>query len=300
MPSALTAITSRSNPRVKALRLSLSGKASQAGDLLGIEGLHLIGELHASGHNFEAVYVREGSESALEVGWPSRLRAGEHVILSRDVFDSAVTTATPQGIAATWLIRDPSRPEGARNGNVLVLENLQDPGNVGTLIRSAEAFGFDHVIATQATTNHWNPKVVRSSAGSVFRLPVLHKAIEEAAAQFRRDGTRLFAAVGAFLGAHTPGRPLESLHGRPENTISDGQFRASLSLDADFVEPCAILIGNEGAGLSSAARALCDEQVRIPCAVESLNAAVAGSVLMYEVTRQRPLRAWAREKGLRP
>ena len=183
---------------------------------------------------------------------------------------------------------------------MLVLENLQDPGNVGTLIRSAEAFGFDHVIATHATANPWNPKVVRSSAGSVFRLPVLRQTMEQAAAQLRQNGTRLFAAVGAFIGAHTAGFALESLQGRQEVPLSDGHFRASLSVDADLVEPCAILIGNEGAGLSSTARALADEQVRIPCAVESLNAAVAGSVLMYEVTRQRPLRAWARERGLRP
>ena len=300
MPPALATITSRSNARVKALRSSLSGKASRAGDLLGIEGLHLVGELHNSGHHFETVYVREGSESVLEVGWPSRLRAGEHVVLSRDVFDSVLTTATPQGIAATWIIRDPAALEEIHNGNVLVLEGLQDPGNVGTLIRSAEAFGFHYVVATHSTANHWNPKVVRASAGSVFRLPVLRQGIEEAAANFRRGGTRLFAAVGAFIGAHATGSPLESLHAPQVDSPSPGAYRASLSGDADFTEPCAILIGNEGAGLSSAARALADEQVRIPCAVESLNAAVAGSVLMYEVTRQRPLRQWARQQGLRP
>lgn len=299
MPPAPVPITSRSNARVKALRASLSGKASQPGDLLGIEGLHLIGELHAAGHHFETVYLREGSESVLEVGWPSRLRAGEHVVLSRDVFDSALTTATPQGIAATWLIREPSMPSDPQNGNVLVLEGLQDPGNVGTLIRSAEAFGFQHIVATHATANQWNPKVVRSSAGSVFRLPVLRQGIEEAAVDFRRSGTRLFAAVGAFIGEPATGAPLASLHGREPDSLRPAAFRASLSGDADFTEPCAILIGNEGAGLSSAARSLADEQVRIPCAVESLNAAVAGSVLMYEVTRQRPLRQWAREQGLR-
>ena len=128
----------------------------------------------------------------------------------------------------------------------------------------------------------------------------MRREIEAAAIELRRGGTRLFAAVGAFIGAHQVGEPLGCLYGSPPHSGNHSHFRASLSGDADLTEPCAILIGNEGAGLSSAARALADEQVRIPCAVESLNAAIAGSVLMYEVTRQRSLRAWAREGGLRP
>lgn len=273
MPDAPAIITSRSNLRVKELRAAVSGKAATNGDLLGIEGLQLIGELHKSGGVFETIYVREGSEAAMEVGWPSRLRAEQTVILSREAFDSAVTTATPQGIAATWKICEPVAA-GVVSGCLLLLENLQDPGNLGTLLRSAEAFGITAVLTTHATVNQWNPKVVRSSAGSVFRLPVVRATLEEHINHLHAKGVRTFAAVSSFI--------------RPQH--GEGHAPTSLAYDAVFTEPCALLIGNEGGGLSDAAQRVADEHVRIPCATESLNAAVAGSVLMYEVMRQRDLR----------
>ena len=311
------AITSRANPRVKALRAALSGAATRAGELLGVEGLHMVGELHKSGQSFEAIYLREGSESILEQGWPAQLRTAAWVLLARDVFDSAVTTVTPQGIAAIWAIREPALP--ARQGNVLLLENLQDPGNLGTLIRSAEAFGFGQIMVTATTANQWNPKVVRASAGSVFRLPVQRAPMETLAATLRAGGVRMFAAVsellrGGALGVPAMAAPHGVLTGGAASpvavaangsngratSVKAGSYAAALSPDADFIEPCAILVGNEGAGLSDLARSLADEQVLIPCHAESLNAAVAGSVLMYEVIRQAPLRRWAREQGLRP
>src|SRR5579875_2638622 len=130
-------ITSRSNARVKALRAALSGKPSKPGDLLGLEGERLIREAHMWGHSFETVYLREGDE-ALDSGggWRKELKTDNWAVLSRDVFDSAVTTVTPQGIAATWAIRDPVRDRPAPSVG-LIVEDLQDPGNLGTLIRSA-------------------------------------------------------------------------------------------------------------------------------------------------------------------
>ena len=300
MPSLSVPITSRTNARVKALRTSLSGDAAKAGDLLGVEGLHLIGELHQAGHSFEAVYLREGSESLLEQGWPAKIRAAHWLLLRRDVFDSSVNTVSPQGIAAVWRIREPEKSSAAF-GTVLVLENLQDPGNIGTLIRSAEAFGAGCVMVTPGTASQWNPKVVRSSAGSVFRIPVLRAPLTELAGDLRSAGVRLFAAVGRFIGAPAIDSPNGVLLGRQTDHNGPIGYPASFCFDTDFLPPCAILIGNEGAGLSDNARQLADEQVQIPCAgVESLNAAIAGSVLLYEVQRQIPLRLWARQKGLRP
>lgn len=293
------AITSRTNARVKALRASLNGEAAGAGDLLGVEGLHLIGELHKAGHSFETVYVRDDSESLLEQGWPSKLRAAQWAVLSRDVFDSAVTTATPQGLAATWMVREPTPPLEAP-ALTLVLENLQDPGNVGTLLRSAEAFGAGQVLLTPGSASQWSPKVVRSSAGSVFRVPVVRGALPELLQGLRARGVRIFAAVGSFMGAHVLAAPHGVLTARQPDAAGGNGYPASLSMHTDFTSPCAILIGNEGAGLSDEARQLADEQVQIPCQTESLNAAVAGSVLLYEVQRQLPLRVWARQKGLRP
>jgi TrmH family RNA methyltransferase len=321
-------ITSRTNAKVKTLRAALSGKASKVGDLLGLEGARLVREAHMSGHCFETVYLREGDEALDDGGgWRKELRTANWAVLSRDVFDSAVTTVTPQGIAATWVIRDPirDRPDPPVG---LIVEDLQDPGNLGTLIRSAAAFGAGDIMVTPGTVNHWNPKVVRSAMGAIFTVKVTRLPIEEIVQRLHAEGARIFAAVSGWLMGPEYGYPVKAarhgvLTGRIENqdapiglrygvSIPDRDealfdrhesrqpvYAASSSFDTDFVQPWAIMIGNEGAGLSLKARQLADEQVLIPCSVESLNAAVAGSVLMYEAMRQIPLRIWAKKQGLR-
>jgi TrmH family RNA methyltransferase len=254
-------ITSKSNARVKVLRAAFSGEAKDAGDLLGIEGEHLLAEAARSGYMFETIFVREGSEAMLQRPLLVGLQADSFVFLSREVFASAVETASPQGVAATLRLREAVQPKTA--AMVMVLEDMQDPGNLGALLRSAEAFGAQQVLVTPATVNEWNPKVVRSSAGSVFRIPVLRAPLRELAKQLA--GHTIYAAVAQEAGA------------------------VSL-LEAKLQFPCALLIGNEGAGLSGAALAIAQHRVRIPCAVESLNAAVAGSTLLYEAMRQREAR----------
>ena len=313
-------VRSRGNTRVKLLRAALSGEARRAGDLLGLEGPNLIHEAHLAGQSFETVYVREGSEAILRDGrrWGETLRAKDWAVLSHEVFDSAVSTNTPQGIVATWVIQEPKPRDGVAYPG-LVLENIQDPGNLGTLIRSAAAFGMGDVAMTPETANAWNPKVVRAAAGAHFGVRVRRVPLREVVEELRTGGVRVFAAVSGFLSGPECGTPLMAaphgvLTGRVDKSeattprykgmaacardAKDG-YAASLCYDTDFMDPCAILIGNEGSGLSAEARSLADEQVLIPCGVESLNAAVAGSVLMYEVMRQRPLRAWARQQGLR-
>ena len=298
---------------MKALRASLSGGISAPGELLGLEGRHLVSEAHRSGLSFETVYVREGNEAMLDRGWWPEVRARDWALLSREVFDGAVPTESPQGVAATWRLQEPAAPREL-GGHLLVLEEVQDPGNVGTLIRSAEAFGARQVLATPGTASQWNPKVMRASAGSVFRVPVLREGLEEIVKRLRAQGIRLFAAVRGFTGEHVLAAPHGVLTGRVSNVDSQGRNRsadeiaegsregysASLAYDTDFLPPCAILIGNEGAGLSPEALAMADEQVQIPCGVESLNAGVAGSILLYEAMRQLPLRQWATRQGLRP
>jgi RNA methyltransferase, TrmH family len=315
-------ITSRTNAKVKALRAALSGKASKAGELLGLEGARLIQEAHMWGHNFETVYLREGSEDTLDAGggWRKELRTNHWAVLSRDVFDNAVSTVTPQGIAATWMIRDPirDRPDPPAG---LILESLQDPGNLGTLIRTAVAFGIRDVMVTPETVNHWNPKVVRSAMGAIFVAKISRLPMEEIVKKLHSQSVRIFAAVSGFLSGPEYGYPIQAarhgvLTGRVENQDAPADLRydlpladrsasrqpsysASLSYDTDFVPPYAIMVGNEGAGLSLKARQLADEQVLIPCNMESLNAAMAGSILMYEASRQLLLRIWAKKQGLR-
>ena len=257
----LPTITSRTNTRVKALRAASSGDASAPGDLLAIEGENLIAEAMRSGVRFDTVFVREGSEAVLQRASLAGLEAANWAGLSKDVFASAVDTASPQGIAALIAIPELAAMDFAKGaGVVLVVESLQDPGNLGTLLRSAEAFGVTQVFVTHDTVNRWNPKAVRASAGSVFRVPVVRAPLDATKAFLGPFGYKLLAAVV--------------------------QADATPVMEAGLLAPCALMIGNEGAGLSTAALALADGRIHIPCAVESLNAAIAGSTLMYEAMRQ--------------
>lgn len=247
------------------MRASFSGKAAAPGDLLGLEGEHLIAEALRSGVGLERVFVRQGSEAALKRESLAGLSGVDTVVLSADVFASAVDTASPQGIAAMVVIPELrlSLDEGSP---ILILEAIRDPGNMGTLLRSAEAFGVPFVLTTGECANPWGPKAVRASAGSVFRMPVLQIVLTELRGfvgdVLKNAEWRLYAAVAAGAEAQS-------------------------SLDVTFSKHAAVMVGNEGAGLTAEAVAMADVLVKIPCAVESLNAAVAGSTLLYEAMRQR-------------
>ena len=253
-------ITSRTNAKVKALRAAFEGGASKPGEMVAIEGATLIGEALRSGVRLETVFVRQGSEAAV-----ARLELGGAavVVLSSDVFASAMDTNSPQGVAAVMAIpRIRDRYDGHGQGTTLVLEAIQDPGNVGTMLRAAEAFGASQVIVTGETANAWGPKALRASAGSVFRVPVMRMSLEEIAAWAAKLHVRVYAAVAQAKGAVA-------------------------CVDADLARTCAVMIGNEGAGLSAAALKIADERVHIPCITESLNAAAAAATLLYEAMRQR-------------
>jgi TrmH family RNA methyltransferase len=260
MPSSPILVTSRANARVKQLRAAFAGQARLSGGLVAIEGEKLLREAIRSGLPLKTIFLSEG------VGTPPEWlpRAVELMLLADDVFASAVATQHPQGIAALLL---PPRWEMtakiATDALFLVAVGLQDPGNMGTLIRSAEAFGATAVLTTVGTVSQWNQKALRASAGSVFRVPVVPVASEELVALHSR-GVRLLAAVAP----------------------QDG---ASSITEVDLTRACALMIGNEGAGLGEEWLALADEKITIPTPgdVESLNAAIAGSLLLYEASRQR-------------
>ena len=257
-------ITSRSNARVKTLRAAFSGKASQSGELVGVEGSTQVLEAHRSGLHIEAIFLREHAIAHLpaEVSELLRAESSRTHVLSTDVFDSAVGTVSPQGLAALIQIPQPPSADSSVNaGTTLVLEDIQDPGNLGTLIRSAEAFGARQICLTPGCANQWSPKVIRASAGSVFRMPIRRDEIVRALRQLHGSGVRIVGAVAQSDDAvPSPAAPL--------------------------VGPVAIVIGNEGAGLSQQALALVDLRINIPCRTESLNAAIAGSLLLYEAQRQ--------------
>jgi TrmH family RNA methyltransferase len=188
----------------------------------------------------------------------------ELVQVDDEIFRSAVDTATPQGVAA--LVQSPKFTlDDCVRGEmplVVVTAGIQDPGNLGTLFRSAEAFGASGVLLGEQTVSRFNSKVVRGSAGSIFRLPCLAVKLAEAIKKLRECGVRL---VGT---SSHKGKPLDKV---------------------DLSGSVALVIGNEGAGLPRDILAQLDEVITIPHSskVESLNAGVAASVILYEAARQR-------------
>jgi TrmH family RNA methyltransferase len=255
-------VESRQNARVKELRAGLLRGIKTAHNHIAVEGLHLVQEAVKSGLKLDAVFLQEGHEE-LAQQFPS-IQA-EILILSEDVFLSAAMTEHPQGIAA--LVEAPEFKMQAMfpaaTGPaplVVIAAGLQDPGNLGTLVRSAEAFGATGMILLPGTVSLWNGKALRASSGSAFRLPVLALTAEAAFTALRDHGVRILAAVAR-----------------------DGDN------ETDLRAPSALLIGNEGSGLPEAWIAQADARVTIPFsgAVESLNAAIAGSVLLYDAMRQR-------------
>jgi TrmH family RNA methyltransferase len=254
-------VTSRTNPRVKQLRAAFAGQARLASGLIAIEGEHLLEEAVKSAQALKTIFVSERRAV------PEFVPRGIEVIrLANEVFQSCVETQTPQGIAAL-LVPPVSTVEDMLPGTPLILiaVALQDPGNLGTLIRSAEAFGATGILTTPGTVSAWNQKTLRASAGSVFRMP-LAAATPEAMERLEQAGVKLLAALK-----------------------DDARSIDEPALAGTLLGPVALLIGNEGAGLSEDWVRMADERVTIPCPgwVESLNAAVAGSILLWEVSRRR-------------
>ncbi|MFP5276485.1 MAG: TrmH family RNA methyltransferase [Acidobacteriota bacterium] len=255
-------VQSKHNARVKELRQILARPLT--GGRVGMEGPNLLAEAIRAGLRMECVFVAQGAEKLLEsLDLPEET---EILLTPKALLDSALTTETPQPIAAlleppkwTWadLLRKQAGP-----GLVVVLAGLQDPGNLGTILRSAEAFGATGVVSLPGTVSPWNPKAIRASAGSVLRVPLIAAGEQDCLARLRAAG------FGVFATAVRDARPVGELNLR---------------------EPVALIIGNEGNGVPGALAAQSDGAVTIPHVgpAESLNAAVAASVLLYEAARQR-------------
>jgi TrmH family RNA methyltransferase len=264
MPASPTLVASRANPRVKQLRAAFAGHARLSGGLAAIEGEHLLQEALRSGLHIKTVFLSE------RIDPPAWLPRGvEQLYLTDEALSSAVDTQHSQGIAAllippTWDIESAFPAKQAPL--LLIAAALQDPGNLGTLIRSAEAFGATAVLTTAGTVSEWNQKALRASAGSVFRVPVVAATPADILA-LKSRGLCLFAAVA----------------GNPQGP--DALPVAA----ADLAQPCALMIGNEGSGLTTELLQIATACITIPTPgpVESLNAAVAGSLLLYEASRQR-------------
>ena len=208
-----------------------------------VEGLGLLRQAVDAGWQVEGCYVAPGTTVDLDVAVAE---------LAPNVIERVASTESPQPVLAVVVMRSAAMPPNATF--VLVADRLGDPGNAGTLIRSAEAAGADAVVLTPGSVDPYNPKVVRASAGSLFRVPVLESTLELLTG-FRRLGT--------------------------------SSHRGDNYTDPVYHGRVAVVVGNEAHGLDD--DAAIDQWITIPHAgpAESLNVAMAATVLVFEVARQR-------------
>ncbi|MFZ9629643.1 MAG: TrmH family RNA methyltransferase [Ilumatobacteraceae bacterium] len=236
-----------SNPKVQRLRRLLGRRSARSEEgVVVVAGESLLAQAVAAGWSVEAQFVAPGAS-------PVECDAPVHY-LAPNVIERVATTDTPRPVIAVLRRLDRVLPQ---QPTFLVLcEHLSDPGNAGTIIRSAEAAGADGVVFTPGSVDPFGPKVVRSSAGSVFRVPVVVGALDAV----RETGVRLLAT---------------------------SSHRGTVYSDADLVGPVALVVGNEAHGLPDDVAV--DEWVTIPHhgPTESLNVAMATTVLAFEVARQR-------------
>lgn len=256
------------NPRVKGLLRLTHRRGREKEKKFLIEGPRLVFEALSADWPLEAVYCT--ARFAKSKKWVQLLsRLHEHQVavfeVPPDIFDRIACTEEPQGILAVGRIRKAQLRELLRGPSplVVVVDGLQDPGNLGTVLRTAGAAGASGAVLLPGTVDLYNPKVVRATAGALFRLPVVEGIrVTEALAFIKNAGLKLIAAD-------------------PRGNVP--------FYDADFSSPVAIVVGGEGAGLKPGIQEAAHQHVFIPMpgGAESLNAAVAASLLIYEAVRQR-------------
>ncbi len=259
-------ITATSNKRIKSLvLLSEKAKERKKEDAFLVEGIKMFEEAELS--YIKEVYVSESflQKNSGETTLMAKLQKTGYETVSDEVFKKISDTKAPQGILCVLKQYKYDLDEllTIENPMFVLLEDIQDPGNLGTILRTAEGAGATAVIMTKDTVDIYNPKVIRATMGSVYRMPFLYvDSLEEIIEKLKKKDISVYAA-------HLQGR-----------TYYDS---------FDFKKGCAFLIGNEGNGLKKETADLADAYLKIPMEgkVESLNAAIATSLLMYETYRQR-------------
>lgn len=256
-------ITSSANAQIKnIIKLQKSTRHRKEQGVFVVEGRKLLQEADTYG-NIEKVYA---TESFLQDNQNKKLLSGKEAELVSDkVFKELTDTVTPQGVLA--LVKMPSYALDAllqtQNGRFLLLENLRDPGNLGTIMRTAEGAGMTGVILSRESVDLFNPKVVRATMGAIFRQPFVYvEDIYATVLLMQEKGYQIFGTA----------------------------MEGSVCYDeADYRDEVGIVIGNEALGVTEQMLSMVDKKVRIPMAgkLESLNAAVAAALFMYETARQR-------------
>lgn len=254
-------ITSTNNSAVKnIMALQKKSRLRREQDVFLVEGPKMVSEI-PEGY-LKELYVSE--EFQTEGQWEKLLVGKHYETVSARVFREMSDTQTPQGILA--VVRqchsELSELLGAENPHLLLLEDIQDPGNLGTMLRAGEGAGITGVILSKGCVDIYNPKVIRSTMGSVYRVPFVYTDDFRGAIHEIKKSCKVYAA-----------------HLKGEYFYDEG----------DYTTATAMIIGNEAKGICEETAALADTLIKIPMEgqVESLNAAVAASILMYEVYRQR-------------
>ena len=253
-------ITSTSNQQMKNLSLLMKkAKARNEQGVFIVEGRKMAEEIPAGW--LEKMYVSESFWKENE----AFLLGKEYEVVSDTVFKSVSDTQTPQGILC--LVKTPEyKLEQLLAGDkthLLILESIQDPGNLGTMLRTGEGAGISGVIMNRTTVDLFNPKTIRSTMGSIYRVPFyVTQDLKETINTLKTQGISVYAA----------------------------HLKGTLCYDEpDYKKPTAFMIGNEGNGLSDEIADCADTYIKIPMQgqVESLNAAISATLLMYETNRQR-------------
>ena len=262
MPASAGVVSSPDNPYFKRLRkLAESARARRQSRTTLLDGPHLIEACLQAGGELRTLVLSAHTAPGLADQFAAALPQVRRLVLSEELLALLSPVATPSGVLAEAAWFSPLRPDGP--ALVVLLEGIQDPGNLGSILRSAAAAGASAAVLDRACADPWSPKALRGGQGAQFFLPV-----EES------------ADVGAWLA----GKALQSV------ALS---LEAETSLyELDLARPTALLFGNEGAGLTEALRAVASVQARIPMPgkVESLNVAAAAAAALFEAVRQRMAR----------
>jgi TrmH family RNA methyltransferase len=262
-------ISSRRNPLVRRFRALAQGSNLDGEGLrsLLLDGEHLLREALASGIRIEvAALADSGPRNPLESLAAELVQDGAQVVsVTRPVLEAMSPVHAPSGAVAIARVRGASLDAALEKQPQLIfmLRDVQDPGNVGAIVRAGEACGVTGIVAGEGTADPYGWKALRGSMGSMFRVPVAsHASLLEGARRARTRGIRLFAAVP---------RAATSLH------------------ETDLRQPSAVLLGGEGSGLPPALLEEADDRLTIPMRppVESLNVSIAAALIAYEAARQR-------------
>lgn len=258
-------ISSTSNGQIKnIIQLQKKPKSRMEQGAFVIEGIKMFEESLEYGIIIKA-YVMESFYEEMNTKTPEYFQNFSYEVVTNAVFKEISETLTPQGILA--IVKMPTYSLDSilskEDANLILLEDIRDPGNLGTIVRTAEGAGFTGIILSKSSVDMYNPKVIRSTMGAIYRMPFV----------YTED---FLAAINQVKASNIP---IYAAHLLGESYYDEIQYE----------KKCAILIGNEANGLTDACAQKASQYVKIPMAgkVESLNAAIAASIFMYEIYRQK-------------